>query len=128
VGASVVLQLIWRFRFSILLIIFAASTFVAWKIWVKQHDEIKTATAAVVEAQRINGDMAKALDLSRAAREYSEATLAKSLARKTKEADRLAALVQRVSAEGKSNACATSPSVRALLDGLRNSKPGSVPQ
>jgi uncharacterized protein HemX len=120
------LRALWRWRFTILLALTLGVG--GWVLWRMDQlkDDAAEARADLAEAVRINGDMAKAMDQLEAAREFSERALADRLARKSKEADRLGRLVQHVMAQERTNACAASPAIRSVLDGLRN--PGGPAQ
>jgi hypothetical protein len=121
--AKKVLEFLWDYKWwiggAVAVVITAAS------MWgMKQYiDHLQTKVAAwksaAEHAVQINTQMAMAMIQLEQEKEASEKALLSKLTRKSYEADRLGKLVQHVMAQEKSNACAASPSVRALLDSLR---------
>lgn len=122
-GGAMLLRVLWSFRFSILLLLTIAGAYLGAKYMLQLRDEAKEARAAFAEAERINSDLAKAMERLNAVRQFNEHALTLKLARKSKEADQLGRLVEHVMAQEKSNACAASPAIRSLFDSLRS--PGS---
>lgn len=119
-SAIAIARALWAWRFTVLLGVVIAGG--GWALWHMNNleREAKDARVAVGEAVRINGDLAKSNERLQAAKEHAEKSLAGRLARKTEEAERLSTLVERITAQEKTNACALSPAIRTLLDGLRS--------
>jgi uncharacterized protein HemX len=118
-GALAALRTVWAFRFTIA--IGLALAVGGWMLWKMERlkAETKAAEEAFTKAAEINSELAKSFERLDVAKQESEAALTHKLARKSKEADRLGKLVEHVMAQEKSNACATSPAVRAVLDSMR---------
>lgn len=114
---------LWRYRWWILggvgtVAMVAYIGFLKWQVdhYRKSADE----WAEIAEtAEQVNAENLKAFHELEAEKKRVERLLNQRIARKSKEADRLGDLVQHILSQEKSNACAASPAIRALLDGLR---------
>jgi hypothetical protein len=116
---------LWRWRFSILVMLVLAAI-PAVKLYI-DHVKGDQAKAALAMAAQINKENVETLNQIKLDRALAERILGDRIARKSKEADRLGDLVQHILSQERTNACAASPSVRALLDRLRTGDGSAKP-
>ena len=116
-GALTVLATIWRWRFPIA-ILFAVMA--AGGIWLRlgylnaQLDKARAERSQLIET---NQATMEALDALQAEKARNEALLKDRAARKSKEADQLAAIIKRLSTYDASKDCPVSPAIDDALDG-----------
>jgi len=102
----------------------ALLAYIGWlNFWMDHyHNATRDLERDLGSAVKANSELNQAFKQLNTEKIASEKALADKLARKNYEADRLGKIVQNVMAQEKSNACVSSPSVRAVLDSLRGSK------